>query len=117
MISLKSLSTIIVVVACVLVLVMIAVRERRYYLKKRRKRQAPVVAQSDETLYSMFSQLPEADEVEYDPVGEARIYLAYGNKKMALIVLAKAAREHPERDDVRELIEEIEAAQGIAKER
>jgi hypothetical protein len=114
MITLKSLSTAIVVVASLLILGWIAVREWRYHTRRRRKKQRPVVqrVQRDETVYSMFRELPEADESEYDPIGEAKIYLAYGNKRMALTVLNTAATKHPERDDIRQKIIEIESAES-----
>lgn len=108
----KTLTTIILVVASFMVLGLIAVREYRYQMGKKRKARPPVVAQNNETQYSMFTHLPNAaDDLEYDPVGEAQIYLAYGNKSMALSVLNKAAKEHPERDDIRAKINEISESQ------
>ena len=57
---------------------------------------------------SLFEDMPDTATYEIDPISEAEVYLAYGNKQQALSLLRKAARLHPERADIREKILEIE---------
>jgi hypothetical protein len=45
---------------------------------------------------------------EIDPVREAEVYLAYGNREQALSLLRKAAQNQPERQDIIAKIAEIE---------
>lgn len=78
-------------------------------LRKRKRRRRPVAQPSagNETQYTSFTHLPNADDAEYDPLAEAEIYLIYGNRQMALDTLAKAAQEHPEREDIRNRLAEL----------
>jgi hypothetical protein len=86
--------------------ILLALRARRSC--RRRKPATPVV--TDETQYSVFTQTPSQDDTDYDPLAEAEIYLIYGNRQMALDTLTKAAREHPEREDIRNRLAELQSA-------
>jgi hypothetical protein len=109
MMDTKFLATLLVVVSALVVVGLIAVREYRHY-RKRKRRQQRVVDRGNETVYSMMGDMtvPGSDP-EDDPMGNARIYLAYGDRKRALRVLEKAAREFPERQDIKEKLEEVRA--------
>jgi Flp pilus assembly protein TadD len=110
MMDTKFLATLLVVVVALLVAGLIAIREYRHY-RKRKRRQQRVIDRGNETVYSMMGDMtvPGGADPEDDPIGNARIYLAYGDRKRALIVLEKAAAAHPEREDIRQLIAEIRA--------
>ena len=71
----------------------------------RRRRQVPV--HDGETVYSALGHGGPADSLDIDPIHEAEVYAAYGNKETALRVLMKAAAAAPEREDIRAKIEEL----------
>jgi hypothetical protein len=84
--------------------ILLALRTR----KQRRRRKAVNSVAGDETQYSMFPQTPSGDDAEFDPLAEAEIYLIYGNRQMALDTLIKATQEHPEREDIRNRLAELQ---------
>ncbi len=71
-----------------------------------KKKTAPVNA---ETVYSELGENPNSASLDMDPISEAEVYLAYGNKEAALRVLGLAARAMPGRTDLLAKIEEIRA--------
>jgi hypothetical protein len=77
-------------------------------LRKRKRRRRPAVQPvGGETQYTMFTQLPNGEDAEFDPLAEAEIYLIYGNRQMAIDTLTKAAESHPEREDIRNRLAEL----------
>jgi hypothetical protein len=79
-------------------------------------RRKPKAGPPADTLFSTIDERSPDGGAPLDPVAEAEVYLAYGNKQQALTVLRKAALEHPERADVlakiREIRQIIEAEAG-----
>jgi hypothetical protein len=57
---------------------------------------------------SIFDDELASGNYEIDPVTEAEVYLAYGNREQAMNLLQKAAKDHPERQDIRDKICDIE---------
>jgi Tfp pilus assembly protein FimV len=55
----------------------------------------------------MFDDSPLDEGPDYDPIGEAKIHMAYGNRQKALSILTKAAAEHPEREDIQRKLAEL----------
>ena len=72
---------------------------------RQRRRQIPV--HDGETMYSGLGHGGPADSLDIDPIHEAEVYAAYGNKESALRVLMRAAAAEPEREDIRAKIEEL----------
>jgi Tfp pilus assembly protein FimV len=58
---------------------------------------------------SIFDDEVASGNYEIDPIAEAEVYLAYGNKQQAMNLLNKAALDHPERQDIQDKIREIDA--------
>jgi Tfp pilus assembly protein FimV len=66
---------------------------------------------------SIFDDEVASGNYEIDPVAEAEVYLAYGNKQQAIILLNKAALDNPGRQDILDKIREIDRVQVTAKQR
>jgi Tfp pilus assembly protein FimV len=66
----------------------------------------PPTGQED-SLFSTFDDQASEANSHLDPIAEADVYLAYGNRQQAVSVLRKAAQENPGRDDILEKIREI----------
>lgn len=79
-------------------------------LRKAKKRKPPPVHRGEDTAYTMFDDSPLEEGPDFDAIGEAKIHLAYGNRQKAMSILAKAAEEHPEREDIKRKLEELKAA-------
>ena len=56
---------------------------------------------------SLFDDLPDSASPEIDPLAEAEVYLAYGNRQQALSLLEKAADLYPQRADIRDKLREL----------
>jgi pilus assembly protein FimV len=83
--------------------------------QKRRKKRAVTKMpgpEDDETVYSGLGEDQDGIGFDMDPLSEAEVYLAYGNKEAALRVLDQAASAEPERTDVLAKIEEIKTGDG-----
>ena len=80
-------------------------QERTHRRKRRTRKAAPPT--SSETVYSAFDGDAIPIDSDIDPLEEAELYLAYGNKKGALDVLDKAMRSMPDRDDIRLKLETL----------
>ena len=81
-----------------------------YWLQLRvRQQQRQLPVHDGETVYSALGHGGPADALDIDPIHEAEVYAAYGNKETALRVLMKAAAAAPEREDIRAKIEELRA--------
>jgi len=87
----------------------VAYLQERAYRKKRRRVRRPPPPTSSETVYSAFDGDNMPLESDIDPLEEAELYLAYGNKRGALAVLEKAAKSMPARDDIRLKLEAVRA--------
>jgi pilus assembly protein FimV len=74
-------------------------------LRRKPKSQPPA-----DTLFSKLDDRSPEGNTPLDPIAEADVYLAYGNRQEAVSVLRKAAQEYPERTDILEKIREIRAA-------
>lgn len=83
-------------------------RWRRRRLR-RRERSARPSTTANETQYSAFAEGAHPGSLDIDPLQEAEIYLAYGNKATAREVLEKAVQAMPERADIRDKLEELRA--------
>jgi pilus assembly protein FimV len=66
----------------------------------------PPTGQED-SLFSTFDDQASEANSHLDPIAEADVYLAYGNRQQAVSVLRKAAQENPGRADILEKIREI----------
>jgi Tfp pilus assembly protein FimV len=77
------------------------------------KAAAPVAADS---LFSTFDDRESDAITNLDPIAEADVYLAYGNRQQAVSLLRKAAQENPGRADIIDKIREIRAAMKAASE-
>jgi Tfp pilus assembly protein FimV len=76
--------------------------------------QEPAAADS---LFSTFDDRPSEASALLDPIAEADVYLAYGNRQQAVILLRQAALENPGRADIVEKIREIrEAMKAVSGE-
>ncbi len=73
-------------------------------------RRKPKATPAQDTLFSTFDDRPLDAMTRLDPLAEADVYLAYGNRQQAVSVLRKAAQEHPGRTDILEKIREIREA-------
>lgn len=62
---------------------------------------------ADETVYSTLGNGGHGEVLDIDPLHEAEVYAAYGNKETALKVLVKASALAPEREDIRAKIAEL----------
>jgi Tfp pilus assembly protein FimV len=70
-------------------------------------RRKPKATVAQDTLFSTFDDRPSEANAHLDPIAEADVYLAYGNKQQAVNILRKAAQENPGRADILEKIREI----------
>jgi TATA-binding protein-associated factor Taf7 len=104
----KIILWLILVVGAVMLGVGIALWANRKQSGVRRQRKT-AVATDGETVYSALGEGEEGDNLDIDPIHEAEIYIAYGNKEMALKVLNKAADAEPDREDIRAKIAELQA--------
>jgi hypothetical protein len=82
-----------------------------YWLQRRARQRRQLPVQDGETVYSALGHGGPADALDIDPIHEAEVYAAYGNKETALRVLMKAAAAAPEREDIRAKIEELRASE------
>jgi hypothetical protein len=64
-------------------------------------------AAAGETIYSTLGPDGQGEVLDIDPLHEAEVYAAYGNKEAALKVLVKASTVAPEREDIRTKIAEL----------
>lgn len=67
-----------------------------------------------DSLFSTFDDQALEANTHLDPIAEADVYLAYGNRQQAVSVLRKAALENPGRADLLEKIREIREAMKTA---
>jgi Tfp pilus assembly protein FimV len=74
-----------------------------------RRAAAPLTSSNGETVYSGLGDGGLDDNLDIDPLHEAEIYAAYGNREMALKVLTIAAAAAPDREDIRAKIAELQA--------
>jgi pilus assembly protein FimV len=72
---------------------------------------APAAADS---LFSTFDDRASEANANLDPIAEAEVYLAYGNRQQAVTLLRQAAQENPGRADIVEKIREIREAMKAA---
>jgi len=74
-----------------------------------RRAALPLTSSNGETVYSDLGDGELDDNLDIDPLHEAEIYAAYGNREMALKVLTTAAAAAPDREDIRAKIAELQA--------
>jgi Tfp pilus assembly protein FimV len=74
-----------------------------------RRPATPLTSSNGETVYSELGDGELEDNLDIDPLHEAEIYAAYGNREMALKVLTIAAAAAPDREDIRAKIAELQA--------
>jgi Tfp pilus assembly protein FimV len=81
----------------------------RQWKKAARQPAAALTSSNGETVYSGLGDGELDDNLDIDPLHEAEIYAAYGNRDMALKVLTIAAAAAPDREDIRAKIAELQA--------
>ena len=103
----KIILWLILLVFAMLLGVGIALWRNKKHAKKRSA--SPLTNGDGETVYSALGDGELGDNLDIDPIHEAEIYVAYGNKEMALKVLKIAAAGAPDREDIRAKIAELQA--------
>ena len=88
-------------------LVVIALAVGGFAFLAARKRTAKNTAPDTFQDMSIFDDEVASGNYEIDPISEAEVYLAYGNREQAVALLKKAAEDHPERQDIRDKIDQI----------
>jgi Tfp pilus assembly protein FimV len=100
------------VVASLAAVVGIILLRRKPKTHNRAHNKAQVPAATDSLFSTFDDRAPEA-VTQLDPIAEADVYLAYGNRQQAVSLLRQAAKENPGRTDILEKIREIRVAMKV----
>ena len=100
----ESLAEVMIVIVGIIVLIA---------LRRRRRRTSSELGGEDTFQdMSIFDNEVAATAYEMDPLAEAEVYLAYGNRQQALVLLREAAVVSPQRADIRDKLLELESKRG-----
>jgi len=88
----------------------VVVAYRAWRRREDRRRPANTLQELSAQDLSIFDDEVASGGFEIDPIREAEVYLAYGNRKQALALLQKAVLADPDRQDIREKLQEVQDA-------